>query len=478
MRHYATNALVIVLTGFLLVAMVTASPAPNFSKHGKHGKGKVGSEKNSPPKNELVKEGGKIGHSVRVKIASKKKKNQISPTARVIRGEPVTSKTDWQFVVDLHKSPNFVSKSRFCTGTLIRKDIVLTAAHCVLNDGEMGEGTFATMGRINLLDDHKDNHNSESMRAVAAIAHPAYTGLGSRADVALLLLEGESTKRPIKLADRTPISGTKTTIVGYGLKAVGTLEATHRMIEVLPDRMQKTKLKIENRSFCDTPGSPRTAPGMLCTSGLHRGSSACRGDSGGGLFLASQNTATPKTQVGIVSYGDAMCMSEDSGVFTDVAANRHWIDETAERLSALHHGAEPVEVPAVGREVSIIRGAAAAYADGRSLKLFRVAKGKSEGRVEVTACVRRSLSTARNSPPRLYLARGVGRNVEEATFVGGRGGCRSGEIGLRLAYDVTAEARKGTKPAAGHDLVGLTHTGKKGGKLEFEVTVRSSQKRR
>lgn len=272
--------------------------------------------------------------------------------SRVVHGEAVKSAADWQFVVDLSQAKDFVSKTRFCTGTLIRDNVVLTAAHCVLNNGDMGDGTFATAGRINLQDEHSDNSGSETLRAVAAVAHPEYTGLGSPKDVALLLLESSAKKNVVKLADATPDEGTETTVVGYGLSVLGTVEATHNRVEVLPSKLQMTKLRIEKRDFCDEsrPGmsapmtqegqsSPVTAEGMLCTSGVKHGSSACRGDSGGGLFaLRKKGGKKEAVQVGIVSYGDAQCMSEDSGIFTDVASVRDWIDHTADRLNDIRRG--------------------------------------------------------------------------------------------------------------------------------------------
>lgn len=272
--------------------------------------------------------------------------------SRVIRGEDVKSASDWQFVVDLSQAKDAVSKSRFCTGTLIRENVVLTAAHCVLNNGDMGDGTFATAGRINLQDEHADNNGSKTLRAVAAVAHPEYAGLGSPKDVALLLLEGSVKKKVVKLADATPSEGTETTVVGYGLSVLGTIEATHNAVEVMPSKLQMTKLRIEKREFCDESrpgmssplsseeqGAPKTAEGMLCTSGIKHGSSACRGDSGGGLFaLKTKDGKKEAVQVGIVSYGDAQCMSEDSGVFTDVSSVREWIDHTADRLNDIKNG--------------------------------------------------------------------------------------------------------------------------------------------
>ena len=66
----------------------------------------------------------------------------LDPTSRVIHGTPVTSKTEYEFVVDLAKDPDHISSSRFCTGTLIRPDIVLTAAHWYVSrsSAEIREG--------------------------------------------------------------------------------------------------------------------------------------------------------------------------------------------------------------------------------------------------------------------------------------------------------------------------------------------------
>lgn len=414
-------------TLLLAVAAATASPAPNKSAGG----------------------GG----------------DDLSPSSRVINGEPVTSADEWPFVVDLSQSPDYISKSRFCTGTLIAADVVLTAAHCVLNGGDTGEGTFATMGRINLADGHADNNDSETIRAVAAVAHPGYRGLGSPADVALLLLERGSSKEPVALAAAPPDEGATTSIVGYGVRAIGTVEASHAAVEVLPRRLQKTQLRIEARAFCDAAGGgggPVTAEGMLCTSGLRRGSSACRGDSGGGLFSAPR-AAGRRVQVGVVSYGDAECMSEDAGVFTDVSAVRGWVAATAARLAALPMSATPVTVPASGRALHAA-GAAAPPAErpagGHGLRYFRVTAAAGARRVAVSACVRGGAA------PRLFAVGGGGGGGEGraagAAAEGGAPACADGAARVALELDAAP---------GGGSVVGLAVGG--GGAVEGPVEFRA-----
>ena len=266
---------------------------------------------------------------------------------RVINGVPVIHKNEYPFVVDLHMDEYAISSSRFCTGTLIAKDLVLTAAHCVLNVAAV-RPVFATIGRIELQDDHQDNENAKTFRTIASIAHPSYDGIGSPNDVALILLNDTSNVPIVKLAQTTPDINQQAWVVGYGIKAIGTAETTGRPIEVLSRRLQKTALRIMHNSFCDQPGSGlKTASGLLCTAGVKEGSSACKGDSGGGLFLHHTNHNTTKEndhnddiftmQVGIVSYGDSQCASEDGGVFTDVSSVTDWISAASSKLKKAFH---------------------------------------------------------------------------------------------------------------------------------------------
>lgn len=259
-------------------------------------------------------------------------------TARVVNGQPVTDKNEFPFVVDLSAHDEEISSSRFCTGTLVKPDIVLTAAHCVLNEG-YSSPVYATIGRIELDDKHKDNVHAETFRTIASMVHPKYAGLGSPQDVALMLLNTSSTGQLVQLSDSTPNENEETWLVGYGIQKIGTLEESGQNVEVMSSRLQKTALRIKDKAFCDIPTvGLRTSEGMLCTEGIKEGSSACKGDSGGGLFRHKNDKKSRTTvQVGVVSYGDSHCMSEDSGVFTDVASVRGWIEESAKKLEKAFH---------------------------------------------------------------------------------------------------------------------------------------------
>lgn len=253
-------------------------------------------------------------------------------SAHVINGQPVSGHEEYPFIVDLSASDVDIASKRFCTGSHVDKSIILTAAHCVLNDGYRS-AVYATIGRVELEDDHEDNFRSRTYRTIASMVHPNYTGIGSPYDVALLLLNESSHAPVINLSTESPLVGTEVWVVGYGIQRIGTLEETGQPVEILSGRLQKTNLKIESRSFCDIPDANLfTEEGLLCTTGVQIGSSACRGDSGGPLTLRTDKTAT---QVGITSYGDSQCAAEQAGVFTDVASVHGWIEEAKPRLLSL-----------------------------------------------------------------------------------------------------------------------------------------------
>lgn len=405
--------------------------------------------------------------------------NRLTTATHVIRGTPVTAPDAYPYIVDLSTSPTAVSSTRFCGGSLIAPDIVLTAGHCVVavlsgevaadaaaadggasgGDGDNGRGEapssgggggggggdaddarspdghaagggpqpevriYAVIGRHQLADDGEPREQadtveggpsvrpaatsaadaaaeeaslppplrprrggatappSQPIRVLAAAVHPAYTGLGSPGDVAVLLLERPSAARPVALAAAAPPTGTPATVVGFGVKALGTLEGVGVNVAVLPRRLQATTLTVAERSFCEPPGAAgdsdsgggggsggdgndngnggdgdrdtaggRLPPGVLCTKPVVAGASACSGDSGSALVAPAAVTAgtaarggrwgggrgddRPDVLVGVVSFGDAACAARDAGVFTDVAAVRGWIEAGVVKLHA------------------------------------------------------------------------------------------------------------------------------------------------
>jgi secreted trypsin-like serine protease len=227
----------------------------------------------------------------------------VSPKSPMIVGGTAVPNGKYPFMayVKLYRNGK---RSGFCAGSLIDRNSVLTAAHCLLNT----TGAVVVVGRTDL---RKKNRGQE-IGASRPFIHPRYLGNGYDAGVLKLRRPVKGIK-PIKLATAKQ---NKLEKPGHILTAAGWGVMKQRP-DILPKRMHEVSVPVVSDSRAKRAyqsQGPKYLPSLHVAAGK-KGKSPCFGDSGGPLFDSGS-----RTQVGITSHGAVQkCgTARYPGVYTEV----------------------------------------------------------------------------------------------------------------------------------------------------------------
>lgn len=274
-----------------------------------------------------------------------------------------------------------------CTGTLIRQNLVLTAAHCVcyspvpsLNHSTGatcldGEGLTAPSA---LLDARRwrvffQHVGIREVQKVEIDARYRFEDSAVRSDLALLVLsEPVSEIVPPALAGRSdqPLSWLQGTVVGFGFSANPNEATSSFLTLVLPGI--KAQGLLTPASCSDQPYlDPLSA---LCSKfqldANQAAATACEGDSGGPLW---QGTG-PETDIGVTSgRNDKNCAALGTLAFQMSVAHRAHSDWINERVLALGSSNNKGRWPVFGENLRYV-------IDRRNIQSFdQVGNYASEG---------------------------------------------------------------------------------------------------
>ncbi|PSC71541.1 Serine ase stubble isoform C [Micractinium conductrix] len=231
----------------------------------------------------------------------------------------------------------------YCGASLIHKRVVMTAAHCVLDDHNAWSELDFVYPEVRIGGYEYTGGEYEARKAVAVLAHEGYDSKVINNDVALILLDRDSSKTPIKLPPSLPSpavpEGTLLHAIGWGATSdkqdtpYVLQETTSYALSIETCQLDFQDVLYNENWNTNSVMCAATAPGAAYMEGT------CSGDSGGPLFVKATagkgGRRGQDMQVGIVSWGIPAgegCHSKYPSGFTDVAYMRKWIDAGIKKL--------------------------------------------------------------------------------------------------------------------------------------------------
>ncbi len=209
---------------------------------------------------------------------------------------------------------------QFCGGTIVAKQVVLSAAHCnnfpleyirvILQAVVLDKSSSIKEYRVSRIQTHPKFDrvdlklpNGKILRGLVydfALFH-----LSQDPSVMPVFLTSDSTKKDV-------ISHGAGRAMGWGVTSAGKTSPTLLYVDV----------PIVDDGECGKSYSPLQSS-MLCAGKKSGGADACQGDSGGPLLVKNKSGAF--VQAGVISFGEGCGLPAFYGIYSSVTEGRQWI---------------------------------------------------------------------------------------------------------------------------------------------------------
>jgi len=208
----------------------------------------------------------------------------------------------------------------FCGGSLIARDVVLSAAHC------SGATFDVVIGR------HRRSswYEGETISVDAEVSHPSYTSRNTDNDFNLIFLtrEARADVELVRLNSDGAVPGSRDSVTSMGWGDTIASESYSQ----LSNALKEVELEVVSTPDCRaakgfaggyyTSYAGAITSNMLCAQAP--GGDSCQGDSGGPLVRKSSD-GTQDVQVGVVSWGMGCADPVFPGVYARVSSAYSWI---------------------------------------------------------------------------------------------------------------------------------------------------------
>jgi secreted trypsin-like serine protease len=225
---------------------------------------------------------------------------------RIVGGRP----SSFPWVVALTTDGS--AAGQYCGGSLIKPDVVLTAAHCQVRASEK-----VIVGRTDL----KDATKGKVVGITQVRNHAAYDQDSHDNDVAVVKLAEAVEIEPLALYSGPDGSGQPSLVIGWGHVQEGGPPSS-KLLEV--------EVPIVANDVCSAgyaPDNVGITSNMLCAGLAQGGKDSCQGDSGGPLVVMGEGGKW--RQAGVVSFGIGCARPNKYGVYARVSKYVPWIEACA-----------------------------------------------------------------------------------------------------------------------------------------------------